>query len=29
MITLEDEYRDEPRGKLLRELLKKAYQWGE
>ena len=23
MITLEDEYRDEPRGKLLRELLKK------
>ena len=29
MITLEDEYTDEPRGKLLRELLKKAYQWGE
>ncbi len=29
MITLEDKYRDEPRGKLLRELLKKAYQWGE
>jgi len=27
MIILEDEYRDEPRGELLRELLKYAYKW--
>ncbi len=27
MIILEKTYRDEPRGKLLRELLKHAYRW--
>jgi len=27
MIELEEEYRDGPRGKLLRELLKYAYKW--
>ena len=27
MIILEDEYRDDPRGELLRELLKYAYKW--
>jgi HEAT repeat protein len=27
MIILEKTYRDEPRGKLLRELLKLAYRW--
>ena len=27
MIILEKTYRDEPRGKLLRELLKQAYRW--
>ena len=27
MIKLEEEYRDGPRGKLLRELLKFAYKW--
>ncbi len=27
MISLEEKYRDGPRGELLRELLKKAYKW--
>ena len=27
MVELEDEYRDGPRGELLRELLEYAYKW--